>query len=150
MYSIRTTNDFYSVWNTINSHSRQKTKRVTRFQVKGLYLYTHSGPGELFLRGASVDSYHVKRLPALNWAQNAEIQCLGCNSGIKDGAGDSLAGSFYESQNVPSLGQAGYSSFSSNPNNKVKWGVVFGVSDVYLWAFDKKGKRIDPVQYPEK
>ena len=55
-----------------------------------------------------------------------------CNSGIENGSGDSLAGSFYESQKVPTLGQAASSSFSSDPNEKSKWGVVLGFSDVYL------------------
>ena len=150
MYSIRTDNDFFSVWNTLNAHSRKKSKRVTRFQVKGLYLYTHSGPGQLFLRNSTANSLQIKKLPPLNWALQAEIQCLGCNSGVENSSGDSLAGSFYESQQVPTLGQAAASTFSSNPNNKSKWGVVLGFSDVYLWAFDDKGNRIAPIRYPKK
>ena len=150
MYSVRTTNDFFRVWKTIGAHSRKKSKRVTRFQVKGLYLYTHSGPGELYLYGTTAQSHQIKRLPRLNWALNAEIGCFGCNSGVEDTAGDSLAGSFYESQKVPTYGQAGYSSFSSNPSSKSKWGVVLRYSDVYLWAFDKDGDRIPPVLYPKK
>jgi len=150
MYSIRTDNDFFNVWNTLNAHSRKKSKRVTRFQVKGLYLYTHSGPGQLFLRNSTANSLQIKKLPPLNWALQAEIQCLGCNSGVENGSGDSLAGSFYESQKVPTLGQAAASTFSSNPNNKSKWGVVLGFSEVYLWAFDDKGNRIDPIRYPKK
>ena len=150
IYSIRTTNDFFSVWSTLNAHSRKKSKRITRYQVKGLYLFTHSGPGRLFLHNSTATASQIKRLPSLNWAASAEIQCLGCNSGVEDGFGESLAGSFYESQNVPTLGQTASSSFSSNPNAKSKWGVVLGFSDVYLWAFDDDGNRLDPIRYPKK
>ncbi|MBQ7190002.1 MAG: hypothetical protein IJR99_11370 [Kiritimatiellae bacterium] len=150
IYSIRTTDDFFSVWSTINAHSRMKSKRVTRYQVKGLYLFTHSGSGSLFLYNSTATASQIKKLPSLNWATTAEIQCLGCNSGVENGSGESLAGSFYESQNVPTLGQPAPSSFSSNPNKKSKWGVVLGFSDVYLWAFDDDGNRIDPIRYPKK
>lgn len=150
IYSIRTTNDFFSVWSTLNAHSRKKSKRITRYQVKGLYLFTHSGPGRLFLHNSTATASQIKRLPSLNWAASAEIQCLGCNSGVENGFGESLAGSFYESQNVPTLGQVASSSFSSNPNAKSKWGVVLGFSDVYLWAFDDDGNRLDPIRYPKK
>ena len=150
IYSIRTTNDFFSVWSTLNAHSRKKSKRVTRYQVKGLYLFTHSGRGRLFLHNSTATASQIKKLPSLNWATSAEIQCLGCNSGVENDSGESLAGSFYESQNVPALGQADSSSFSSNPNEKSKWGVVLGISDVYLWAFDDEGNRIGPIKYPKK
>ncbi len=150
MYSIQTTNDFFRVWTTLNAHSRRKSKRVTRYQVKGLHLFTHSGPGKLYLRNSAAQASQIKALPALNWAPKAEIHCLGCNSGVENGSGDSLAGSFYESQKVPSTGQSASSSFSSDPNKKSKWGVVLGFSDVYLWAFDENGNKMPPVQYPKK
>lgn len=113
-------------------------------------MFTHSGPGRLFLHNSTATASQIKRLPSLNWAASAEIQCLGCNSGVENGFGESLAGSFYESQNVPTLGQVASSSFSSNPNAKSKWGVVLGFSDVYLWAFDDDGNRLDPIRYPKK
>ena len=150
MYSIQTTNDFFSVWTTLNAHSRRKSKRVTRYQVKGLYLFTHSGAGKLYLLNSTAQASQIKTLPTLNWASKAEIHCLGCNSGVENGSGDSLAGSFYESQKVPALGQSASSSFSSDPNKKSKWGVVLGFSDVYLWAFDEDGNKMPPVQYPKK
>ena len=150
MYSIQTANDFFSVWTTLNAHSRKKSKRVTRYQVKGLYLFTHSGAGKLYLCNSTAQACQIKTLPALNWASKAEIHCLGCNSGVENGSGDSLAGSFYESQKVPAIGQSASSSFSSDPNKKSKWGVVLGFSDVYLWAFDENGNKMPPVQYPKK
>ena len=148
LYGIRTTNDFFNIWNTLNAHSRKKSRRVTRYQVKGLYLFTHSGAGKLFMYNSTATASQIKRLPSLNWASSAEIQCLGCNSGVKNNSGESLAGSFYESQHVPTLGQAASSSFSSNPNEKSKWGVVLGFFDVYLWAYDDDGKKIEPIRYP--
>ena len=150
MYSIQTANDFFSVWTTLNAHSRRKSKRATRYQVKGLYLFTHSGAGELYLRNSKAQAFQIKKLSSLNWAAKAEIHCLGCNSGVENASGDSLAGSFYESQKVPAIGQSALSSFSSNPNKKSKWGVVLGFSDVYLWAFDENGNKMPPVQYPKK
>ena len=150
IYAIRTMDDFTKTWDTLNAHSRRKSKRITRFQVKGLYLYTHSGPGQLFLRGDTIHAYQIRQMPSLNWASGAEIYCFGCSSGVKTASGESVAGSFHSSQNVSAIGQASKSSFSSNPSEKSKWGVVLGFSEVYLWAFDEHGKRIAPVKYPEK
>ena len=96
MYGIQTTNDFFRVWTTLNAHSRRKSKRVTRYQVKGLHLFTHSGAGKLYLFNSTAQASQIKKFPALNWASKAEIHCLGCNSGVENGSGDSLAVSFYE------------------------------------------------------
>ena len=150
IYAIRTKTDFYARWNQFAIQSRKESNASNRYKVKALHLFTHSGLGQLYLHKEALSAQHLQKLKRLNWADGAELVCHGCSSGVENKFGNSVAGSFYKSQKISTLGQAAASSFSSEPNTKSKWGVVFGTStDVYLWAFDSDGNAIEAIKYPK-
>ena len=140
----------YARWNQFAIQSRKESNASNRYKVKALHLFTHSGLGQLYLHKEALSAQHLQKLKRLNWADGAELVCHGCSSGVENKFGNSVAGSFYKSQKISTLGQAAASSFSSEPNTKSKWGVVFGTStDVYLWAFDSDGNAIEAIKYPK-
>ncbi len=150
IYAIRNKSDFFTRWIQFDLQSHKQAHELNRYKVKALHLFTHSGVGQLYLYKEFLYAPHLKKLNRLNWADGAELVCHGCSSGVENKIGESVAGSFYESQKVSTVGQPAATSFSSDPNIKSKWGVVLGTSqDVYLWAFDNEGTAMDPVKYPK-
>ena len=107
-----------------------------------MHIFTHSGLGMLYLRESSLNPSMIRALPRLNWAKDGKVVCHGCNTGLHDEDGNSVAKSFSAGQGVDAWGQTGFSQFSEN--NKRRWWFtrVDGNSqDVYLWSYGNGGRR---------
>ncbi len=110
-------------------------------KIQELHILTHSGKGEIYLNGFSLSSYDISDLEKLNWTNNnSEIVLHGCNSGLCDSSGESLAGAFHDSQQVTAIGQSGYAQFSESENSRMPWDRIDNESeDVYLWSYGDGG-----------
>ena len=147
MFGVKTAVDFVNAWNEMVAITRQKSKRIFKFQAKEVHIYTHAGYGALYFKQSSIYSRQIKKLPSLNWATSATMMNYGCNSGIPGDGNSSVAGSFRDSQQIMSSGQVGSSSFSNSESSKSKWGVILGFPDIYLWAYDDSGNAKNPISY---
>ncbi len=132
-----TANEFLKVWEEINTETR---KEGDQYKIKSLHIFTHSGPGRLFLRGTSLNASNIVALAKLNWAPGGTAVCHGCNTGVQDEDGTSVAKSLAAGQGVQALGQTGFSQFSEDPNRRTWFTRVDGDSPkVYLWSYGGGG-----------
>ena len=89
-----------------------------------------------------MSSGEIQKLPRLNWASDGSVVNHGCNSGLHDEDGNSVAKSFAKGQGVLSKGQTGFSQFSENPQKRTWFTRVdAGSNDVYLWSFGDGGPK---------
>ena len=150
-----TADDFRKVWGEVNNETRMEGNQYT---IKSLHIFTHSGPGMLFLRGTSLNASSMEKLTRLNWATGGSVVCHGCNTGIHDEDGNSVAKSLAAGQGVRSLGQTGFAQFSENPNRRTWFTRVDSDSqNVYLWSYGDGGQRwtfgearAPQIEYPPK
>ena len=132
-----TAGEFRKVWDEINNETRREGNR---YKIKSLHIFTHSGPGILFLRGTSLSASRIEALARLNWAADGNAVCHGCNTGIHDEDGNSVARSLATGQGVKALGQTGFSQFSESPNRRTWFTRIDGNSqNVYLWSYGDGG-----------
>ena len=149
-----TTSDFCNAWNDIN---KATNKPGDKYKIKSLHIFSHSGPGALFLRGTTLSSKQIMAMPRLNWASDGTIVCHGCNTGVHDKDNTSVAKSFAVGQGVLSQGQTGFAQFSENPHRRTWFTRVDGNSkNVYLWSYGDGGPswtfgdvRPPQVEYPQ-
>ena len=133
-----TADEFRKVWDAINSETK---KDGDQYKIKSLHIFTHSGPGALFLRGTSLWSSDISALPKLNWATGGNVVCHGCNTGIHDEDGNSVAKSLAAGQGVPAQGQTGFAQFSESAIRRTWFTRVDANSqDVYLWSYGDGGQ----------
>ena len=132
-----TANEFLKVWGEIDNETK---KEGSQYKIKSLHIYTHSGPGRIFLRGTLLNASNIASLTKLNWTTGGNVVCHGCNSGIHDEDGNSVAKSLATGQGVRALGQTGFSQFSEDPNRRTWFTRVDGDSqNVYLWSYGDGG-----------
>lgn len=81
----------------------------------------------------------IEALPVLNWPRKLPFDTgilviYGCNSGLSGNRGWAPASVFAKSQGVTTVGQAGYSTFSTSPDHEYP---IYGQmqTPAYLWAF---------------
>lgn len=85
-------------------------------------------------------SSDISALPKLNWATGGNVVCHGCNTGIYDEYGNSVAKSLAAGQGVPVQGQTGFSQFSESAIRRTWFTRVDAKSqDVYLWSYGDGG-----------
>lgn len=130
--------DFQNAW---NAALRETSGADPNLKVAEAHLFTHSGPGGIYLRGSSLGAEKIRELPRLNWADGGQVVSHGCNSGVWDANGDSVAGSFSSGQGVAAQGQTGYSQFSERPDRRTIFSRVGPDSKtVYLWSYGDGGQ----------
>jgi hypothetical protein len=137
MKGALTAEEFKKAWKEIDALTR---KEGSKYKIKSLHIFSHSSPGVLFLRGTMLESSDIEALPKLNWLTDGNIVCHGCNTGIYDGHGDSVAKSFATGQGVIAQGQTGFAQFSENARRRTWWTRVDSDSkNVYLWSYGDGG-----------
>ena len=120
---------------------RETTGSDPNLKVEEVHLFTHSGFGKILLLNSGLSANQITELPRLNWAENGSVVAHGCNSGIWDANGDSVAGSFANGQGVPALGQTGFSQFSERSDRRTIFSRVGSDSKtVYLWSYGDGGR----------
>ena len=130
---------FQDAW---NEALKETTGSDPNLKVVEAHLFTHSAPGVIYLWGEILSAMQIKELPKLNWADDGQIISHGCNSGLWDASGDSVAGSFANGQGVKAMGQTGYSQFSESPDKRTIFTRVGPDSkSVYLWSYGDGGPR---------
>ena len=132
-----TSEEFRNVWGEIINETRFDGDQ---YKIKSLHIYTHSGPGAIFLRGTSLNASEIVALPRLNWSEGGSVVCHGCNTGVHDEDGNSVAKSLAEGQGVQALGQTGFAQFSESPIRRT-WFTRVDVDsqNVYLWSYGDGG-----------
>lgn len=122
---------------------RETTGSDPNLKVEEVHLFTHSGFGEIILLNSDLSANQITELPRLNWAENGSVVAHGCNSGIWDANGDSVAGSFAKGQGVRALGQTGFSQFSERADRRTIFSRVGSDSKtVYLWSYGDGGRTL--------
>ena len=150
-----TADEFRKVWGEVNNETR---KEGNQYKIKSLHIFTHSGPGRLFLYGTSLNASTMEALTRLNWAAGGHVICHGCSTGVHDEDGNSVAKSLAAGQGVRSLGQTGFAQFSENLNRRTWFTRVDSDSqNVYLWSYGDGGPtwtfgkaRTPKIEYPPK
>ena len=131
--------DFQAAW---ASAKKETSGSDPNLKVQEVHLFTHSGVGKVFLLDSSVSASQITELPQLNWADTGRIVAHGCNSGVWDGNGDSVAGSFANGQGVRAEGQTGFSQFSESAFRRTIFSRVGPDSKtVYLWSYGDGGRK---------
>jgi hypothetical protein len=133
-----TAQEFETAWNQVKTET---TGSDPNLKVKEVRVFSHSGPGSLYFQGSSLNSQQIATLSGLNWKSGGQVVCHGCNSGVNNASGQSVAGQFAQGQGVPAQGQTGYSQFSEDPNKR--WWftrIGSGSTSVYLWSHGDGGK----------
>ena len=131
--------DFQSVWEDTR---RETSGSDPNLKVEEVHLFTHSAEGEILLLNSSLSARQIVELPQLNWSDSGRVVAHGCNSGIWDANGDSVAGSFANGQKVRALGQTGFSQFSESASRRTIFSRVGPDSKtVYLWSYGDGGRR---------
>lgn len=129
--------DFQAAW---ASAKTETTGSDPNLKVQEVHLFTHSGVGKILLRNSSLSASQITELPQLNWADSGRVVAHGCLSGVWDGSGDSVAGSFANGQGVQALGQTGFSQFSESAFRRTIFSRVGPDSKtVYLWSYGDGG-----------
>lgn len=129
--------DFQAAW---ANAKKETTGSDPNLKVQEVHLFTHSGVGKILLLDSSVSASQITELPQLNWADTGRIVAHGCNSGVWDGNGDSVAGSFANGQGVRAEGQTGFSQFSESAFRRTIFSRVGPDSKtVYLWSYGDGG-----------
>jgi len=134
-----TAQDFIDAWNAAKKETDGDDPNL---KVREVRVFSHSGPGTIYMKGSSLDAKQISSLAGLNWVDGGgEVICHGCNSGVNNAAGESVSGSFGQGQGVEAQGQTGYSQFSEK-NYKRGWftRIGSGSKSVYLWSFGDGGK----------
>ena len=135
---VLSASDFQTAWDTARSETSGSDPNL---KVAEAHLFTHSGPGSVYLYGTSLSAKQIRELPRLNWAEDGRIISHGCNSGVWDENGDSVAGNFANGQKVIAEGQTGFSQFSERPDRRTIFSRVGSDSKtVYLWSYGDGGK----------
>lgn len=137
LIAIRFVDDFNKEWERL----KELSESCEQSKIQELHILTHSGKGEIYLNGFSLSSHDISDLEKLNWTNNnSEIVLHGCNSGLCDSSGESVAGAFHDSQQVTAIGQSGYAQFSESENSRMPWDRIDDESeDVYLWSYGDGG-----------
>ncbi len=131
--------DFQAAW---ASAKKETTGSDPNLKVEEVHLFTHSGAGVLHLRNSSLSASQITELPQLNWADAGRVVAHGCNSGVWDSNGDSVAGSFANGQGVRAEGQTGFSQFSESAFRRTIFSRVGPDSKtVYLWSYGDGGRK---------
>lgn len=138
MKGVTSADDFTTAWAVA---ARETDGSDPNLKVREAHLFTHSGPGKIYMRGGTVTAASIKQLPRLNWDVDGKVICHGCNSGIWDASGDSVAGNFAQGQSVLALGQTGFSQFSEREDRRTIFTRVGSDSQtVYLWSYGDGGQ----------
>jgi RHS repeat-associated protein len=133
-----TAQDFESAWSQAKTET---TGNDPNLKVKEVRVFSHSGLGELHFKGGSLNTQQIANLSGLNWKPDGKVVCHGCNSGVNNASGQSVAGGFAQGQGVQSQGQTGYSQFSTDPNKRGWFTRIDDSSkSVYLWSHGDGGK----------
>ena len=137
LFPIRLADDFDKEWKKL----KELSERGEKSKIQELHILTHSGKGEIYLNDFTLGSDDISTLEKLNWTnKNSEIVLHGCNSGLCDSSGNSVAGAFHDRQQVTAVGQSGYAQFSENKNSRMPWDRIDSESeDVYLWSYGDGG-----------
>lgn len=131
--------EFQAAWGAAQSETSGSAPEL---KVEAAHLFTHSGPGVVYMRGDSMNATQIQELPKLNWAENGRVVAHGCNSGIWNGKKESVAGSFAKGQGVAALGQSGFSQFSERQDRRTLFSRVGADSrSVYLWSYGDGGRK---------
>ena len=131
--------DFQTAW---ASAKNETTGSDPNLKVQEVHLFTHSGVGMLHLLNSSLSASQITELPQLNWTDTGRVVAHGCNSGVWDGKGDSVAGSFANGQGVRAEGQTGFSQFSESAFRRTIFSRVGPDSKtVYLWSYGDGGRK---------
>lgn len=134
-----TVDEFKAAWAAAQSET---SGNAPELKVEAAHMFTHSGPGSVYLRGGSMQAPQIQKLPKLNWAANGRVVAHGCNSGVWNKKGESVAGSFAKGQGVIAEGQSGYSQFSERPDRRTWFSRVGADSkSVYLWSYGDGGQK---------
>lgn len=129
--------DFQAAW---ASAKNETTGNDPNLKVEEVHLFTHSGVGKILLRNSSLSASQITELPQLNWADSGRVVAHGCLSGVWDGSGKSVAGSFANGQGVRAEGQTGFSQFSESAFRRTIFSRVGPDSKtVYLWSYGDGG-----------
>lgn len=130
--------EFQAAWVAAQSETSGSAPEL---KVEAVHLFTHSGPGAIYLRGGSLNARQIQELPKLNWSENGRVVAHGCNSGVWNDEKESVAGSFAKGQGVTAWGQSGFSQFSERPDRRTLFSRVGADSrSVYLWSYGDGGR----------
>lgn len=159
VYEIRTEADFKGTWKEILKKCQSEHLEVVR-----LTIFSHASKGsdadglEFQPEGTddgTLNQSEILALEKLHWASNGELILASCNSGLTGKRGWAPAQVFAQSQQVLTIGMAGYAYFSKNvakyevttPNDQT----------IYLWAYRRGrngifggGGRMPGVPFPGK
>lgn len=131
--------EFQSAWAAAQNET---SGNAPELKVEEAHLFTHSGPGTIYLQGSSMNATQITELPKLNWSDNGRVVAHGCNSGVWNGKKESVAGSLAKGQGVTALGQSGYSQFSERQDRRTLFSRVGSDSrTVYLWSYGDGGRQ---------
>ena len=143
---VRTESDFKNQWN--------KIANKTKLEVDKVSIYSHAGKKSLYFQKSTTDdgslsTHEANSLKILNYKDGAQINLMGCNSGVidKDENGKvkaNIASTFAKRQGVITTGSTNYTSFSTNNQKRnflQKIGVALGIGDErYLNAYNSNGR----------
>ena len=137
LFAVGNAGKFEETWKTVKNKTSGDDPKL---KIQEVHLFTHSGPGVIFMQYGTMLAPAIKALPRLNWMPDGRIVCHGCNSGVCDQNGNSVAGSFADGQYVISEGQTGFSQFSERPDRRTCFSRVGPDSQtVYLWSYGDGG-----------
>ena len=121
----------------IFSHSSEPGLSLSHGYVVESGLEFGSDPGvDPATAGSTVTKGLIDALSKLNWDKSGDLELFGCNTAVmRDVPNWSPAGEFASDQNVTTLGENGFASFSENKDTYVE--ISAGSKNVYLEAFDK-------------
>ena len=139
---VTTREDFIKAWNEIlaSSDALEKKCHGSGKIAKGAW-FGHSGfnsktdEPEINLSKSDISIADIKGFAKLPWKDKATMTLFSCRSGIA-GAGMTLAGEFAKAQNVTTIGQKGYTYFSSDPAQDVP--IKPDDKKIYLGAFVRR------------
>jgi hypothetical protein len=135
--SARTARDFVEAWYAAKEETDGDDPNL---KVKEVRIFSHGGPGLIYMLGDGLISQQVASLGKLNWmSKGGSVICHSFKSGLNDPKKLSIAGAFEQGQGVPAYGQDGFSTFSTSPYLRIPVGWATGVTgnsvSVYLWAY---------------
>ncbi len=130
MKGILSGDNFIDTWNKVVNETKSNNEDVYE-----VHIYSHSGRKTLYLYNSNITEDEIVGLEKFNWDDDGSITLYGCNRGLPEN-GKSLATLFANNQGVKTIGQRGFTSFSTLKDERTLNTTIDNSSeDVYLWSY---------------
>jgi len=143
---VETENDFKNAWKVLYKEATDKNMIVLEGRI-----FSHASKtdetetdGLEFAPdltnqaiGSTLEYEEIKNLEVLPWSKSGQLILHGCNTGLERG-GWSPAQIFCNSQNVTTIGQAGYAYFSEKDIEYIEFNGLSQGESLFLWAYERR------------